>query len=106
MSEEQLPATAGEIAERYPDVWAAYARLGEACAEAGPIDAKQRRLLKLALAIGAESEGAVHSHCRRALEEGISRAELEHVALLTIATLGFPAAAAAMSWIWDCTGND
>jgi len=101
--DEQLPATAGEIASEYPDVWAAYSALGKACANAGPIGARERRLLKLALAIGAESEGAVHSHCRRALEEGIGTEELEHVALLTIATLGFPAAAAALSWIRDCT---
>jgi len=103
MTDTSLPATAGEIADDYPEVWRAYAGLGSACADAGPLGARERRLVKLALAIGAESEGAVHSHARRALEEGIAPDELEHVALLTIATLGFPAAAAALSWIRDCT---
>ena len=32
---------------------------------AGPLDQKTVRLVKLALAIGAKSEGAVHSHVRR-----------------------------------------
>ena len=46
-----------------------YAALGKACSQAGPIDGRTARLVKLALAVGALSEGAVHSH-RRALEEG------------------------------------
>ncbi len=103
MAKEELPATAGDIAERFPEVWESYRRLGAATAEAGPIAARERRLLKIALAVGAGSEGAVHSHCRRALDEGIAGEELEHVALLAITTLGFPAAAAAMTWIWDYT---
>jgi len=103
MMDEELPATAGDVARDYPEVWQAYETLGEACANAGPIDTRERRLIKLALAIGAQSEGAVHSHCRRAIQEGISREELEHVAMMTIATLGFPAAAAALSWIRDVT---
>jgi alkylhydroperoxidase/carboxymuconolactone decarboxylase family protein YurZ len=38
--------------------------------------------VKLALAIGAGSEDGVHSHCRRAIEEGVSREALKQVALL------------------------
>lgn len=67
---EELPSGAGEVARAYPAVWDAYAALGKATAEAGPLDQKTRRLVKLALSIGASSEGAVHSHTRRAIEEG------------------------------------
>lgn len=66
-----LPGAAGELAEQHPDLWSAYAALGKACAEAGPLSDRERRLVKLALAVGAASEGAVHSHCRRARAEGI-----------------------------------
>ena len=59
--------------------------------------------MKLALAIGAGSEGAVHSHVRRALAEDASIDELEHVALLAIPTLGFPRAVAVLTWIEDIT---
>jgi len=46
----------------------AYEALGEACAKAGPLDARTRELVKLGMAIGGRLEGAVHSHARRALE--------------------------------------
>lgn len=103
MTERDLPAGASRVAERHAAVWQAYERLGAACSEAGPMDGRTRRLVKLALAIGAVSEGAVHSHVRRALAEGASREELEHVALLAIPTLGFPRAVAALTWIEDIT---
>jgi len=102
-SPEELPATAGHFAQEYPDVWRAYADLGEACAAAGPLDGETKRLVKLALAVGAQSEGAVHSHVRRGLEEGIDPETLRHVAVLGVPTLGFPAAIAADSWITDLT---
>jgi alkylhydroperoxidase/carboxymuconolactone decarboxylase family protein YurZ len=70
---EELPSGAGEVARAYPAVWEAYAALGKATAEAGPLDARTRRLVKLALSIGASSEGAVHSHTRRAIAEACSR---------------------------------
>jgi alkylhydroperoxidase/carboxymuconolactone decarboxylase family protein YurZ len=100
---EDLPGTASDVATNHPDVWDAYSDLGEACANAGPIDGETRRLVKLALAIGARSEGATHSHTRRALEEGVDPEALEHVARLGIPTLGFPHAMAAKTWIEDET---
>ena len=74
---------------------------GKASSEAGPIDAKTRRLVKVALAIGAGLEGAVHSHVRRALAEGVPAEELKHIALLAMPTLGFPASLRALTWIED-----
>lgn len=100
---QDLPSGAGEVAAAYPAVWKAYAALGKACSEAGPIDGRTARLVKLALSIGALSEGAVHSHTRRALEEGLSAEELKQVALLAIPTLGFPQGVKALTWIEDLT---
>lgn len=101
----ELPSTAGEFAEHQPAVWEAYAELGKACSEAGPIDGDTKRLVKLALAIGSQSEGAVHSHVRRALDEGVDPAALKQVAVLSIPTIGFPKAMAALSWIEDLTNE-
>jgi alkylhydroperoxidase/carboxymuconolactone decarboxylase family protein YurZ len=95
------PSGAGAFSERYPDVWNAYAALGKAAAEAGPLDARTRRLVKLALAVGARSEGAVHSHARQGKDQGLPPEELRQVAALAITTLGLPAAIAAFSWIND-----
>lgn len=106
MSEQQLPSGAGRVAEEYPEIWRAFSELGRACAESGPLDARTRRLVKLALALGAGSEGAVHSHVRRGLEEGASAEELKQVAMLAIPTLGLPGGVAALTWIEDITDPD
>ena len=98
---EKLPNAAGRLADEHPDVWSAYAALGKACAEAGPLTPRERRLVKLALAAGAGVEGGVHSHTRRALAEGIEADAVRQVALLAIGTLGLPRAVAARTWIDD-----
>lgn len=101
-----LPAAAGDLAQKHPELWKAYSALGAAASAAGPLDARSRRLVKLALAIGAQSEGAVHSHARQALDEGLSAAEIKHAALLAVTTIGFPKAIAALSWIEDITDRE
>ncbi len=100
---DKLPAAAGNIAEAYPEIWKAYAAFGKAISDAGPLDAKTRRLVNLALAVGGRSEGAVHSHARQALSEGVTKEEIKHVALLAMTTLGFPQGVAGLSWIKDIT---
>lgn len=100
---DELPKAAATIANTYPGIWEAYQKLGEACSTGGPIEPETTRLVKLALAIGAASEGATHSHVRRALEEGIDAQVLKQVAMLAIPTLGFPRASAALTWIEDIT---
>jgi len=97
----EMPGAAGALAEDHPDIWAAYSELGRAAADAGPLSDRERRLVKLALAIGVGSEGAVHSHARRGRAEGIEAAALHQVALLAIGPLGLPRAVAARTWIGD-----
>ena len=96
-----LPAGAGTLERRYPEVWQRFAELGECTAEAGPLGPRERRLVKLALAAGAGLEGAVHSHTRRAIAEGLSAAELRHAVLLAVPTLGLATAVRAMTWMDD-----
>jgi alkylhydroperoxidase/carboxymuconolactone decarboxylase family protein YurZ len=101
--EVDLPSAAQNVAHEHPDVWAAFQQFGTALSDAGPLDARTKRLVHLALAIGADSRGAAHSHARRALDEGIEAAELEHVALLAATTLGWPRAVKGLTWITDVT---
>ena len=98
---KRLPAGAQRIASRHPQIWSAYEQLGAACSEAGPLNARTIRLAKLAFAVASQSEGAVHSHTRRALDDGLSKEELLHVALLAIPSIGLAKAVAAMTWIED-----
>ncbi len=101
MVNTELPDVLREFAAKYPQVWEAYNRLGEATTQAGPLDERTQRLVKLAIAIGAGREGAVHSHARRALKAGIAPEELIHVGLLAITTIGWSGAFAAITWIMD-----
>lgn len=100
---EDLPGAAGQVAREQPQVWTALQNLGEAAGKAGPLDAKTRRLINLAFAIAADSEGATHSHTRRALAENITPDELHHLAFLAITTLGWPHAIRGLTWIQDYT---
>ncbi len=99
----KLPSAASAITDQYPDVWQAYQTLGQASSNAGPLSEREKRLVKLALAVGAGSEGAVHSHTRRGVSEGLAKDDMIHVTMLAIGTLGFPQAVAAKTWIEDVT---
>ena len=98
---EPLPRAVLDFKSKYPKVWDAFAALGERCHESGPLDEKTRRLVKLGIAIALRHEGAVHSAARNALSAGITPAEMFHAAILSVTTIGWPAANAAMSWIND-----
>lgn len=56
---EYLPKVYERFTADYPDVMAAYTALAERLHGAGPLSARERRLAKLGVAIGRESEGAV-----------------------------------------------
>jgi AhpD family alkylhydroperoxidase len=97
----QLPKAYDNFKKNYPTIWQAYDRLGGLVHDSGPLDKKSRELVKLAMAIGARLEGAVHSHVRRALAAGARAEEIYHVVLLSLTTLGFPQTIAALTWVDD-----
>ena len=87
-----------KIKQRHSELINAVESLGKAAKQAGPIDEKTAQLIQLAAAAAIRSEGAVHSHTKRALEAGASIDEIRHALLLLTSTLGFPCVMAAMSW--------
>jgi len=97
----RLPGPFMRLKQDYPKVAEAYERFGEACFDAGPLDRKTAELVKLACAMGAGSEGAVHSHARRALQAGAKPDELRHAAILGFTTIGFPNGMAGLTWVED-----
>lgn len=101
----ELPAAYREFQSAFPDVWQAYDRLGAALHGWGPLDAKDRALVKLGIAVGARLEGAVHSHARQAREAGATPEEIRHVVLLALTTIGFPSMMAARTWVEDVLGT-
>jgi AhpD family alkylhydroperoxidase len=101
---EKMPKNFQRIQERYGDLIDKAKALGEAASAAGPLEAKTGHLIQLAAAAALRSEGAVHSHVRRALDAGASPEEIRHAVVLLTPTIGFPTVAAALSWIEDITG--
>jgi len=43
----------------------------------------------------------VMSHTRKALNAGVTKEELYHMALLALTTVGFPKMMAAMAWVQE-----
>src|SRR5215470_13277149 len=101
MAAESLPKAVSQFRKRHADVWKAFNELGESCHQAGPLDEKTRRLVKVALSMGAGLEGATHSAVRNARKAGITPDEINHVAVLAVSTLGLPAAIRAYTWASD-----
>lgn len=101
MPKTSLPKPVEEFRKRYKAVWEAFEQLGEQCHQAGPLDEKTRRLVKVALSIGAGLEGGTHSAVRNAVKAGVTSEELNQVAVLAVSTLGLPAAIRGFTWVAD-----
>jgi len=99
-SEPKPPKTYQAFLKRYPKMGQAWETIAEAGSQ-GPLDEKTIRLVKLAVAIGALREGAVHASVRKALAMGITREEVEQVIALAAGTLGLPVTVAVFSWVQD-----
>ena len=61
--------------------------------------------MQLGAAAAIRSEGAVHSHVRRALEAGATAEQIHHALLSLTSTIGFPTVVAALSWADDVIGK-
>ncbi len=79
--------------------------LGKTLKEQGPLDMKTAHLVQLAASIAIHSEGGVHSHVRRAVENGATPEEIYHAIILLTSTIGFPTVSAALSWAEDVLGK-
>ena len=95
------PKAFRDFTERYPAVVEAYERLAEQIRAAGPLSSREVALVKLAISIGARMEGATHAHARKALAQGIEPEAIEHVALLSCPTVGFPNMMTGRGWVRD-----
>ncbi len=95
---DYLPEVYWHFSDRFPAVKEAFDSLGAAEHAAGPLCERERRLVKLWIAVGAESEGAVRSHVRKLLGVGASQGEILHTIVLALTTIGFLASNAALGW--------
>ena len=103
---KEAPRSYRRFVERYPKLGEAWDAMRAAEESAGPLDDRTRRLLKLAVAVGACREGSVHSAARKAVGAGIAAEELEQVVALAASTIGMPATVAAHGWLRDVLDAD
>jgi 4-carboxymuconolactone decarboxylase len=101
VSDEYLPKQYKEFNETFPDVGRAFSNLGLACHNAGPLDPKTRYLVKLGVASAIQSEGAVKSHARKALDAGAKADELAPRGGAGADYCWFPKTIAALGWITE-----
>ena len=95
---KDMPKHFQGIKTRFEEYGKAIDQLEKAVHVSGPINEKTSHLIQLAASAAIRSEGGVHSHVRRALEQGASREEIYHALILLTGTIGFPNVAAAISW--------
>lgn len=93
------PQAYKQFTERFPELEKAWDLCRQA--ERGNLDDKTLRLLKLAIAVSREAEGATHSAVRKAARAGASQEEMEQVVALAASTIGFPAAVKALRWVME-----
>ena len=89
------------VKKYHPKFLDAVEKLGKSVKKAGPVDEKTAQLIQLAASVAGKSEGATHSHTKRALEAGATHEEIRHTVMLCTNTLGFPAVMAGLSWVND-----
>lgn len=94
-----------KIKQRHPGFIDAVESLGARLKKEGVIELKTAHLVQLAAAASIRSEGAVHSHTRRAISAGAEPKEIYHALILLTSTIGFPNVMAALSWADDVIEN-
>ena len=98
---DYLPDVYVDFRSRFPSVATAHDGLARAIDMAGPLDPRTARLVKLGMAVASQSQGAVRSNVRKALDAGAEPTEIEHVILLALTTSGLPTVIAAWQWAQD-----
>lgn len=106
MVEKKYPEWFAMLKKKHKEFIEAVEELGRAVRQAGPLDEKSSQLIQLAAAAAIRSEGAVHSHVKRALEAGAKPEEIYHAIMLLTSTIGFPNVSAALSWASDVIGPE
>ncbi len=94
-----LPKIYEKFSAQYPEVFDSFQHLGAACRKAGPLDDKAQNLIKLGIALGANSRGGVMSSTRKALASGATHQEILHAVILGLTTTGFPNMIATLGWV-------
>ncbi|BEQ14848.1 carboxymuconolactone decarboxylase family protein [Desulfoferula mesophila] len=100
-----LPKPYVDFKEYFPELAQAFEKLGLLCKQAGPLDGRSARLVKLGVAVATGSRGGIKSQARKAIGEGFTPEELRHAAVLAMPAIGFASVVAAIGWINEVVGE-
>ena len=101
MADKRMPSAYRRVRTQHADYMQAVEALGTAVRAAGPLEEPVMQLVQLAAAAAIRSEGAVHSHVRRALQVGVTAEQIHHALISVTSTIGFPTVRAALAWADD-----
>ncbi len=104
MKKSQPPKTYQAFTRTYPKLEQAWELLSEA-GQDGPLTAREQRLVKLSVAVGALREGAIRSNVRKGLDAGLEPAGVRQAIALAASTVGLPATVAVFSWTQELLGG-
>lgn len=94
----ELPKSLQGFIKKYPRLWESYNKLGEACAEAGPLENKYVELIKIAIYGAKGMFTPFKTHVRWALKFGATPQEIEHTILQLLTAEGIGHVTMAMKW--------
>lgn len=100
-----LPKPYVDFKEHFPELAQVFEKMGALCKEAGPLEPRAARLVKMGVAVATGSRGGIKSQARKALGEGFTAEELRHAAVLAMPSIGFAPVVAAIGWINEVVGE-
>jgi 4-carboxymuconolactone decarboxylase len=98
---KKIPVRFQEFMTTYPQIANSYESLSAECRRSGPLNERDQALVKLGIAAGAQLEGLVHSHVRKALDMGLQPDEIRHAIVMGLTSIGFPRMMSALTWAED-----
>ena len=92
-----MPETLDNFKSDFPETWAAYIKLRDACDGEGPLDRKTTELIKIGISAALGHEGGLVAHISQARRAGAADAEIYHAILVSTGLAGFSSTLGATS---------
>lgn len=103
--QREQPRLLQDFQQRFPRVWEAHVQFRNACDREGPLNARERELIKVGISAALRREGGLIAHIGRAREEGASPEQIYQAILVAMSLTGFPTTLAAFGIARDRLGG-